>query len=148
MNEAYLDQNYAGVLIIWSRIFGSFTVETEEPRYGILKPVESYNSLWINTHAWVEMFAAMRERKTLRGKLRCVFGSPNMDFIETSRIFGKRRIRRPYENKIYRPNLRRARMRRTGTGAECGHHAAKGNISPSEAEGRLTKRPLLSDIQR
>ena len=84
VNEAYLDQNYAGVLIVWDRIFGSFTVETEEPRYGILKPVGSYNSLWINTHAWVEMFAAMRERKTLRGKLRCVFGSPNMDFIETA----------------------------------------------------------------
>lgn len=79
VNDEYLDRNYAGVLIIWDRMFGSFVTETEEPRYGIIKPVNSFNSLWINTHAWVEMFAAIRERKTLAGKFRCVFGSPNMD---------------------------------------------------------------------
>ncbi len=82
VNENYLDKNYGGVLIIWDRMFGSFIEETEEPKYGIIKPVDSFNPLWINTHAWFEMFAAMRERKTLRGKLRCVFGSPNMDFEE------------------------------------------------------------------
>ena len=82
VNEQYLDKNYGGVLIIWDRMFGSFIEETEEPRYGIIKPVGSFNPLWINTHAWFEMFYAIRERKTLRGKLRCVFGSPNMDFDE------------------------------------------------------------------
>ncbi len=80
VNEAYLDKNYAGVLIIWDRIFGSFAEEKEEPRYGIVKPLESYNPLWINTHAWAEMFAAIRKQSSLAGKLRCVFGSPNMDF--------------------------------------------------------------------
>ncbi len=78
VNEIYLDKNYAGVLIIWDRMFGSFIVETEEPRYGIIKPIKSYNLLWINTHGWLEMWQAMRERKTLSGKLRCVFASPNM----------------------------------------------------------------------
>ncbi len=78
VNEPYLDRNYAGVLIIWDRLFGSFVSETEEPRYGIIKPIKSFNPLWINTHGWVEMWQAMRERKSLMGKLRCVFGSPNM----------------------------------------------------------------------
>ncbi len=82
VNPQYLDKNYGGVLIVWDRIFGSFIEEREEPKYGIIKPVDSFNPLWINTHAWFEMFAAMRERKTLRGKLRCVFGSPNMEFAE------------------------------------------------------------------
>ena len=79
MNNPYLDKNYAGALIVWDRLFGSFAGETEEPRYGIVKPVDSYNPLWINTHAWIEMWQAMKERDTLRGKLRCVFASPNMD---------------------------------------------------------------------
>lgn len=79
VNNPYLDKNYAGVLIIWDRLFGSFVPETEEPRYGIIKPIRSYNPLWINTHAWAEMFAAMRQRKTLRDKIRCVFASPNID---------------------------------------------------------------------
>lgn len=82
VNERYLDKNYAGVFIIWDRMFGSFEPETEEPRYGIIKPVKSFNWVWINTHAWFEMFEAMKERKTLSGKLRCIFASPNMDFAE------------------------------------------------------------------
>ena len=79
VNDIYLDRNYAGVLIIWDRIFGSFTEETEKPRYGIIKPIKSYNLLWINTHGWYEMFEAMKQRKTLAGKLRCIFASPNME---------------------------------------------------------------------
>ena len=84
VNNPYLDRNYAGVLIIWDRLFGSFVQETEEPKYGIIKPLKSYNPLWANVHAWVEMWQAMRSRSTLRGKLRCVFGSPNMDFEEAA----------------------------------------------------------------
>ena len=79
VNNPYLDKNYAGVLIIWDRLFGSFVPETEEPRYGIIKPIKSYNALWINTHSWHEMWLAMRERNTLAGKLRCLFASPSME---------------------------------------------------------------------
>ena len=79
VNNPYLDKNYAGVLITWDRLFGSFVPETEEPQYGIIKPIRSFNPLWINTHAWVEMFETMKSRPSLRGKLRCIFASPNMD---------------------------------------------------------------------
>jgi len=82
VNDQYLDKNYAGILIIWDRIFGTFIGETETPRYGIIKPLNSYNMLWINSHGWFETWAAMRTKRTLRGKLRCVFGSPAMDFEE------------------------------------------------------------------
>jgi len=78
VNEPYLDKNYAGVLMIWDRIFGSFVAETETPRYGIIKPIESYNPLWINTHGWFEMFEAIKRRRTFAAKLRCIFASPNM----------------------------------------------------------------------
>jgi alkylglycerol monooxygenase len=78
INEEYLDKNYAGVLIIWDRLFGSFTWEKEEPKYGILKPLSSFNLLRINTHAWSEMFQEMRTRRGLSGKLRCLFASPYM----------------------------------------------------------------------
>lgn len=81
VNDQYLDKNYAGVLIIWDKIFGSFVPETDEPRYGIIKPIKSFNPLWINTHSWFEMVEAMKNRKTLLGKVRCVFASPNMDKV-------------------------------------------------------------------
>lgn len=51
-NPRYLDQNYAGVLIIWDRMFGTFTEEDpdEAPVYGIVKPIASYNPIWIAFH--------------------------------------------------------------------------------------------------
>jgi len=79
VNVQYLDKNYAGVLIIWDRLFGSFTPETEEPRYGIIKPLESYNPLWVNLHAWTEMFAVTRRQRGFGAKLRCIFSSPYME---------------------------------------------------------------------
>lgn len=82
VNNQYLDKNYAGLFIIWDRMFGTFVEEKETPRYGIIKPLNSYNALWINTHGWAEMFEAIREKKTLYGKLRCIFGAPAMDFEE------------------------------------------------------------------
>ena len=63
-------------------MFGTFVAETEQVRYGIIKPLTSYNPLWINSHGWVEMFGAMCEKKTLFGKIRCLFGAPDMDFDE------------------------------------------------------------------
>jgi alkylglycerol monooxygenase len=79
VNHSYLDRNYAGVLIIWDRLFGTFTGETEAPRYGITKQIETFNPLWINLHAWFEMWDEMRRRPTLAGKLKCIFASPNLD---------------------------------------------------------------------
>jgi sterol desaturase/sphingolipid hydroxylase (fatty acid hydroxylase superfamily) len=79
VNNPYLDKNYAGVLIIWDRLFGSFVQETETPRYGIIKPLKSYNAVWINTHGWFEMVDAMKKRTGFFAKLRCIFGSPNID---------------------------------------------------------------------
>lgn len=79
-DDIYLDRNYAGVLIIWDKLFGTFAPETVEPRYGTIEPLKSYNPLWINTHAWAEMFAAMRQKKGFGAKLRCIFGSPDMKF--------------------------------------------------------------------
>jgi len=79
VNDQYLDKNYAGALIIWDRLFGSFVEETEEPRYGLFKPINSHSPLWINTHAWVEMIQAIRLRQSWIRKVRCIFSSPNLD---------------------------------------------------------------------
>jgi sterol desaturase/sphingolipid hydroxylase (fatty acid hydroxylase superfamily) len=55
VNPRYLDANYAGVFIIWDRMFGTFTPELdEEPvRYGIVKQLGSFNILWAAFHEWV-----------------------------------------------------------------------------------------------
>ena len=54
-NPRYLDANYAGVFIIWDRMFGTFVAETDdEPiRYGIVKQLGSFNLLWSVFHEWI-----------------------------------------------------------------------------------------------
>ncbi len=54
-NPQYLDKNYAGTLIIWDRLFGTFVEEQEEPVYGITKPLASWNPFWANLHYWFEL---------------------------------------------------------------------------------------------
>ena len=53
-NPRCLDRNYAGMLIIWDRMFGTFLPEPddEELRYGIVKNLGSFNPLWVATHEW------------------------------------------------------------------------------------------------
>lgn len=82
VNPQYLDKNYGGIFIIWDRMFNSFVNESEEPRYGIIKPLNSYNPLWVNTHGWFETFAAARIVPGVLNKLRCFLGSPNMEFVK------------------------------------------------------------------
>ncbi len=55
VNPRYLDANYAGVFIIWDKMFGSFVAERDdEPvRYGIVKQLGSFNILWAAMHEWV-----------------------------------------------------------------------------------------------
>lgn len=44
-----VDKNYAGVLIIWDRIFGTFEAERrDEPLvYGLIEQVTSYNPFYL-----------------------------------------------------------------------------------------------------
>jgi sterol desaturase/sphingolipid hydroxylase (fatty acid hydroxylase superfamily) len=54
-NARYLDKNYAGTLIIWDRLFGTFEPEGEEVVYGITRPFRSWNPVWANFHYWAEL---------------------------------------------------------------------------------------------
>ena len=54
-NPRYLDRNYAGVFIVWDRIFGTFEPEVKDEtiRYGIVKQLGSFNLVWSVFHEWV-----------------------------------------------------------------------------------------------
>ena len=55
INPKYIDKNHAGVLIIWDRLYGSFQPEEEEPVYGTVKPLASFNPMWANVQYWVHL---------------------------------------------------------------------------------------------
>ena len=50
--DRYLDCNYAGVFIVWDRMFGTFEEEKARVRYGLTKNLESYNPFVIAFHEY------------------------------------------------------------------------------------------------
>ena len=55
INPIYIDKNLSAIFCVWDRMFGTFQEELKEepPVYGVLKPVQSWNPIWINfQHLW------------------------------------------------------------------------------------------------
>lgn len=75
-DSEYLDRNYAGVLIIWDRMFGTFQRELHTPTYGLTKPVGTYNLLTLQYHEYRNMIRDMRGARGWRDRLGYVFGPP------------------------------------------------------------------------
>ncbi len=72
----YIDRNHAGVFIVWDRMFGTFQVEEEKPVYGITKPTNSWNPLWVNLAHYHDMWKTMRSIPSTGDKLRYLFYKP------------------------------------------------------------------------
>jgi sterol desaturase/sphingolipid hydroxylase (fatty acid hydroxylase superfamily) len=77
-NPKYIDRNYAGVLIIWDKLFGSFVAEDPEVpcEYGLVTPIHSYNPLVLTFHEWIAMFRDFLKPQSLGGRFRQLFGPP------------------------------------------------------------------------
>ena len=67
-NLAYLDANYGGVLIVFDRMFGTYAKEREELpcRYGLVKPVTTYNLLHIEFAQWMNLWRDLARATSLR----------------------------------------------------------------------------------
>jgi sterol desaturase/sphingolipid hydroxylase (fatty acid hydroxylase superfamily) len=70
-NPRYLDSNYAGVFIIWDKMFGSYVAERDDdrPRYGIVKQLGSFNLLWAAFHEWIGIAKDVWAAPGLRAKI-------------------------------------------------------------------------------
>lgn len=60
-NPEYIDQNYAGTLIIWDRLFGTFVEEKDDLacEYGITDQIQTHNPITLTFHEWRAMLKDM-----------------------------------------------------------------------------------------
>jgi sterol desaturase/sphingolipid hydroxylase (fatty acid hydroxylase superfamily) len=81
-NPRYLDRNFAGIFIIWDRLFGTFIdEETDDPcRYGIVRNIGSFNPLRIALHEWVAIGRDLRTAKSGRERLAFLLDPPGRCF--------------------------------------------------------------------
>jgi len=77
-NPVYLDANYAGVFIVWDRLFGSFVPEdaAEPCRYGIVRNLGTFNVLRVAFHEWIAIARDLVGARTWRERLMYVGGPP------------------------------------------------------------------------
>ncbi|WP_300681564.1 sterol desaturase family protein [Nocardioides sp.] len=72
----YLDKNYAGILIIWDRMFGTFTPEVQRPTYGLTKPVTTHNLLTLEYGDYRALWVDVRRARSWSERLGYLFRPP------------------------------------------------------------------------
>ncbi len=75
-DKDYLDKNYAGILIIWDRLFGTYAHETHRPTYGLTKNIDSFNPFRLQYYEYAAIVRDVRRARTWRERMGYVFAPP------------------------------------------------------------------------
>jgi sterol desaturase/sphingolipid hydroxylase (fatty acid hydroxylase superfamily) len=77
-NVRYLDCNHAGVLILWDRIFGTFSEEKdfEKPIYGLTKNIDTYNPFRVVSHEYIDIWKDVSRADRWSDKFKYIFMAP------------------------------------------------------------------------
>ncbi|MBL9024614.1 MAG: sterol desaturase family protein [Myxococcales bacterium] len=75
-NEQYLDKNYAGIFILWDRLFGTFEEERERVVYGLTHDIETYNPLRIAFHEYAAIGRDVARSRSFGEALNRTFRGP------------------------------------------------------------------------
>ena len=75
-NVEYLDRNYAGILILWDRIFGSFEPERAPVDYGLTHNIHTFNPLRVAFHEWAALARDVAAASGVRERLGLLLQPP------------------------------------------------------------------------
>ncbi len=107
INPIYIDKNLAAIFCVWDRFFGTFQeeLENEPPVYGTLKPVNSWNPLWINfQHLWGLIQDAWRT-KSWKAKLLIWFKPTGWRPQDVAKKWPRKSIESVHLQEKYQTNL-------------------------------------------
>jgi sterol desaturase/sphingolipid hydroxylase (fatty acid hydroxylase superfamily) len=77
-NSEYIDRNFGGVLVVFDRMFGTYTPESDDitRRYGLADGAVGNNPLMIVFREWQRMLRDLLSARTLAGALHVLTGPP------------------------------------------------------------------------
>lgn len=76
VNRYCIDRNYAGTLIIWDRMFGTYVPEEEEVVYGVTHPLNSFDPNYVQFCHFVHMWKTFWEVPGFANKLKSIVNGP------------------------------------------------------------------------
>jgi sterol desaturase/sphingolipid hydroxylase (fatty acid hydroxylase superfamily) len=99
-NVRYLDKNLGMVLIVWDRLFGTFTPEnpSDPPQYGLFGKKAPSDWIGLVFHEWRDIIKDVKNAPTWRNKLAYLFQPPGWSHdgrSMTSRELRARRADKP-----------------------------------------------------
>ncbi|EAR62631.1 sterol desaturase family protein [Neptuniibacter caesariensis] len=62
-DDKYIDKNFAGILIIWDRLFGTFQKEEEIPKYGLTTQMTSKNPITVQFYEFSKLYKDLKSAK-------------------------------------------------------------------------------------
>ncbi len=75
-NDAYIDKNYAGMFIIWDRLFGTFAEEKDPVVYGLKNPINSINPITVFFHGFVRLGRKISQARGVGDVFGALFAPP------------------------------------------------------------------------
>ncbi len=78
-NRQYWDKNYAGILIIWDRMLGTFEPEVEKVKYGISEPLRSNNPIKVFFHGLSRLFRKINRTQGVKNKFLVLIKPPDWE---------------------------------------------------------------------
>ncbi|NJS37204.1 MAG: sterol desaturase family protein [Brachymonas sp.] len=87
VNDAYVDRNYGGILIVWDRLFGSFKEEGEPCVYGTRSALKSWDPIWANAAVYAALLRDAWQTKSWGDKLRVFFKPPGWRPADVAAMF-------------------------------------------------------------
>ena len=78
-NPQYLDKNYAGILITWDKLFGTFEPEVRRVKYGLTKNIKTFSPIRIAYGEFADIARDVRRAKGWRNKLGYIWKHPGWE---------------------------------------------------------------------
>nr|WP_255591315.1 MULTISPECIES: lysoplasmalogenase family protein [unclassified Acidovorax] len=109
VNDAYLDKNYGGILIVWDRLFGTFKDEDDQDRcvYGTRGLLNSWDPLWANAQVYAGLAHDSWHARSWADKLRVWLKPPGWRPADVAERFPKPAFSMA-QMQLYHPPMSRA----------------------------------------
>lgn len=85
-NKQYLDKNYAGIFIIWDKMFGSFAEEKETVSYGVYPRINSVNPLVVFFSGYGKLLHRLWSAPSWSYRVKLLFRSPTWAWQQEQKL--------------------------------------------------------------